>query len=107
MSRISLLQFILQGIGTVTVYHLMILFFNWFMDTLSDFKEKYARRKNDFLDRLRVYSFLRKEREKDIQKAIQRMKYEELKQEKILQEYANNLSNDDDLNDETENYEPF
>lgn len=107
MNKISLLQFILQGIGTVTVYYLMIRFFNWFMDTLNDFKERYARRKNDFIDRLRVYSFLRKEREKDIQKAIQRMKYEELKQEKILQEYANNLSNDEDINDDTENYEPF
>lgn len=107
MNKISLLQFILQGIGTVTVYYLMIRFFNWFMDTLNDFKERYTRRKNDFVDRLRVYSFLRKEREKDIQKAIQRMKYEELKQEKIIQEYATNLSNEDDLNDDTEKYEPF
>ena len=107
MNKISLLQFILQGIGTVTVYYLMIRFFNWFMDTMNDLRERYARRKNDFIDRLRVYSFLRKEREKDIQKAIHRMKYEELKQEKIIQEYANNLSNDEDINDDTENYEPF
>ena len=48
MNKISLLQFILQGIGTVTVYYLMIRFFNWFMDTLSDIKEKYTRLKNDF-----------------------------------------------------------
>ena len=107
MNRISFLQFILQGIGTVTVYYVIIRFFNLFMDTWNDFKESYTRRKNDFMDRLRVYSFPRKEREKDVHKALQRKKYEEFKPETIIHAYSNNLSTYHDKNDDTDNSEPF
>lgn len=117
MNKIDFLKLILECIGSVTVYFLGIRFLNWLLDTLTDLSNMLTAKIDGFKDKLKVYRYLKRERDREINKAIQRMKIEEMRQKQMFDsrlekayaennsQKATNKSDDDD--DEPSHYEIF
>lgn len=91
----SLLIGALAVIGSFTVYYYTFKALSNFMDWINDFKYKIERQSQKTRDKIAVKKFLKEEKERELQEAILRMKAEKLKKEKLLNELATDLEDDD------------
>lgn len=92
---VNLLIGALALVGSFTVYYYTFKALSNFLDWMNDFKFKIERRSQKAKDKIAVKKFLKEEKEREIQEAILRMKAEKLKEEKILNELANDQEEDD------------
>lgn len=98
---VNLLIGALALVGSFTVYYYTFKALSNFLDWMNDFKFKIERRSQKVKDKIAVKKFLKEEKEREIQEAILRMKAEKLKDEKLLNELANDLEEDDKKEDYT------
>lgn len=92
---LNLLIGALALVGSFTVYYLAFKVLSNFLDWMNDFKFKIKRRSQKAKDKIAVKKFLKEEKERELQEAILRMKAEKLKEEKFINDLANDLEEDD------------
>lgn len=91
----SLLIWALALVGSFTVYYLAFKVLSNLLDWVNDFKYKIERQSQKTRDKIAVKKFLKEEKERELQEAILRMRAEKLKEEKLINELANDLEEDD------------
>lgn len=96
---INTILYILAFVGLATVYYGLFKLVNYLMDTTNDLKFKLERELNKKREKIAVKKFIKEEKEKELEKAILRMRAEKLREEKALSEIAQNLEDDDNDND--------
>lgn len=93
---INITLYVLAFIGLATVYYSLFKLVNYLMDTTNDLKFKIEKELHKRREKIAVKKFIKEEKEKEIEKAILRMRAEKLREEKAISEIAINLEDDSD-----------